>query len=49
MKTYLALLVLTIIGACQLITVQTGEGHDTSRGVKVEATKGDTTIEKEKQ
>ena len=46
MRTYLALLVLTIIGACQFITVQTGEGHDTSRGMKIEATKGDTTVNK---
>ena len=42
-------LLAAVIGACQLITVQTGEGHDTSRGVKVEAIKGDTTIKKEKQ
>ena len=49
MKTYLALLVLTIIGACQFITVQTGEGHDTSRGVKVEATKGDVNVDKTKE
>ena len=49
MRTYLALLILTIIGACQFITVQTGEGHDTSRGMKIEATKGDVNVDKTKE
>jgi len=46
---FIAMLLAVVIGACQFITVQTGEGHDTSRGVKVEATKGDVNVDKTKE